>query len=123
MKKINIFYWIVTVLFAAFMIMSGVPDALSMPDAIKYFDQIDLPAYLLPFLGVAKILGAIAILIPGFPRIKEWAYAGLMFDLFGAAWCNAKGGQPMSGVVFMVVPIGFGFLSYFLYHRRRDLAI
>ena len=43
-----------------------------------------MPAYLISFLSIAKILGVIAILIPGFPRIKEWAYAGLMFDLIGA---------------------------------------
>ncbi|RZM01412.1 MAG: DoxX family protein, partial [Pedobacter sp.] len=86
MKKINILYWIFTVLFAALMFSSAVPDIISSDDAVKFFKMMGYPLYLLPFLGVAKTLGVIAILIPGFPRLKEWAYAGLTFDLAGAMY-------------------------------------
>ena len=122
MKKTTIAYWILTILFAAFMMMSGIPDAISVKEAVDIFEKLKLPAYLLPFLGVAKILGAIAILIPGYPRIKEWAYAGLIFDLLGATWCGFESGQPIiSGVLGMALPIAVGFVSYWLYHRRLSL--
>jgi hypothetical protein len=122
MKKTKIAYWIVTGLFAAFMLMSGFFDAISTPEALKVFKDLQLPAYLSPFLGVAKLLGAIAILIPGFPKLKEWAYAGLFFDLLGAAYCGLASGQPASGAVFMILPIAFLFISYWLFHRKSRAA-
>jgi uncharacterized membrane protein YphA (DoxX/SURF4 family) len=118
MKKTNIFYWITTGLFAAFMLMSAIPDALSQKEAVDFFAKMNMPAYLLPFLGITKILGAIAIIIPGFPRIKEWAYAGLVFDLVGAAYSMAASGAPFAGWSFMILPLAIAFLSYFLYHKR-----
>lgn len=122
MKKINTIYWILTGLFAAFMIFSAIPDAMSDPEAIKFFEGLHMPAYLLPFLGIAKILGGIVILIPGFPRLKEWAYAGLFFDLLGAAYaiiCTSEG----LGWTFMFLPMAFLFGSYFYYHKKLNAQI
>jgi hypothetical protein len=62
------------------------------------------------------VLGIIAILIPGFPRIKEWAYAGLFFDLIAAIYSIISIGQ--QGWQFILIPITLGALSYYLYHRR-----
>jgi uncharacterized membrane protein YphA (DoxX/SURF4 family) len=123
MRRISIFYWIITGLFAAFMLMSGVVDAMAPPDALKVFKDLELPAYLCVFMGVAKILGAIAIVIPGFPRIKEWAYAGLFFDLIGAAYCSVASGHPAAQASFMILPIAFLFVSYWLYHRKSALTV
>ena len=111
MKKINIFYWIVTGLFSAFMLFSSIPDILSTADAVKFINSLGYPAYILPFLGVAKVLGVIAILIPGYPRIKEWAYAGLVFDLIGATY-SVMCVQPGPGGLFMLVFVGAAFGSY-----------
>jgi DoxX-like protein len=71
MKKIKIIYWIITGLFAAFMLFTAIPDIIMDPEAIKFMTALGYPLYFIPFIGVAKVLGAIAILIPGFPRIKE----------------------------------------------------
>jgi uncharacterized membrane protein YphA (DoxX/SURF4 family) len=68
------------------MAFTAVPDALMSADAVKFMDQLGYPHYFIPFIGVAKILGCIAIAIPGYYRIKEWAYAGLFFDLAGAIY-------------------------------------
>ena len=122
MKKTKIFYWIFTGLFATFMLISGLPDVFSQKEAVDLFAKLSMPAYLLPFLGIAKVLGAIAILIPGFQRIKEWAYAGLVFDLLGASYSMASSGQPAPAWLFMVVPLALAFTSYFLYHKRMDAA-
>jgi hypothetical protein len=76
------------------------------------------PTYIIPFLGVAKLLGVIAILIPGFQRIKEWAYAGLFFDLAGATYSGLALGGFQPQILIMILPFGFLFLSYYLWHKR-----
>ena len=118
MKKTKVLYWIITCLFSAFMLFASFPDILSTPDAVKFISHLGYPNYFIPFIGVAKLLGVIAILIPGFPRLKEWAYAGLAFDLIGATYSliATDGFQPP--VLFMLLPIGFLFLSYYLWHKK-----
>ena len=79
MKKTKIFYWIFTGLLAALMLMSSIPDILAVPDAVELVkNHLGYPLYFIPFVGVAKLLGAIALLIPGYWRIKEWVYAGFV---------------------------------------------
>ncbi|MEO7767647.1 MAG: DoxX family protein [Ferruginibacter sp.] len=122
MKKIKITYWIITAIFAAFMIFSAIPDILVVPDAVTMITGLGYPKYILPFLGVAKLLGSITILIPGFNRLKEWAYAGLFFDLIGATYSAiAKDGFQLP-VIFMILPFGFLFASYFLWHRKNEIT-
>ena len=119
MKSTNIFYWIFTGLFAATMFMSAVPDVISSEIAVKgMHDGLGYPLYFIPFIGVAKVLGVIAIVVPGFPRLKEWAYAGLVFDLIGATYSIIASGQPVSAATFMVIPFLLATLSYVFYHKR-----
>ena|SRR5687768_12053479 len=122
-KKINIAYWIITGMFGAFMMMSAIPDILVLPEAVTMITGLGYPKYLIPFLGVAKALGVIVILIPGLNRIKEWAYAGLFFDLIGATYSAIATAGFHWQVTFMILPIGFLFLSYFLWHKKRELAV
>lgn len=117
MKKTKVLYWIFTVLFAAFMLLSAIPDILVMQLAVDGFAQIGLTAHLVPFLGWAKLLGVIAILVPGFPRIREWAYAGLMFDLIGAIYL-VMFIKPASQWMPIFLPVILGILSYHFYHKR-----
>lgn len=121
MKKVNIFYWIFTGLFGFLMFFSAIPDVLSSPVAIEgMHNGLGYPVYFVPFIGVAKMLGVVAILVPGFPRIKEWAYAGLFFDLIGATFSILAVGN-ISGVSFMILPIALGITSYVIYTRRSKL--
>lgn len=121
MKKTKILYWIITGLFAAFMLFSAIPDALSTADAVKFMNhQLGYPNYIVPFLGIAKVLGVIAILIPGFKRITEWAYAGLFFDLTGATYSILATSGLQLSILFMVLPIIFLFLSYYLWHKKMN---
>ncbi len=118
MKRTKILYWIFTSLFALFMLGSAIPDIISADIAVKGFTDMGYPLYLLPFLGIAKTLGVIAILIPGFPKIKEWAYAGLMFDLLGAVYSIIAMGAPAANWLPVFIPIAFGILSYFYYQKK-----
>ncbi len=113
----KILYWIVTVLMAALMTLSAVPDVIRMPEAVEMFNHLGYPAYLLPFLGVAKLLGVIAVLVPGFPRLKEWAYAGLTFDVIGAFYSHMAIGDPASFWVFSVIALALILGSYFLFRK------
>jgi DoxX-like family len=123
MKKTKTLYWIITGLFSAFMLFSAIPNIMMVPESVTMVSTgLGYPTYIIPFLGLAKLLGVIAILIPGFNRLKEWAYAGLFFDLAGAAYsiiCT-EGFKPP--VLFMILPIGFLFLSYYLWHKLRAAA-
>ena len=85
MKTRNIAYWTTTVLVAFFM-SGGIAQVMQVKATLDGFVHIlGYPPYFVAILGVWKVLGAIAILVPRFPRLKEWAYAGIFFDLTGAA--------------------------------------
>lgn len=120
MKKTKTWYWIVTILFAAYMLFSSIPNVMNTPESVDFMSgQLGYPKYFTPFIGVMKILGIIAILIPGYPRIKEWAYAGLFFDLFGATYSAVAVYGFNVFITFMFLPIAFLFISYALYHKTR----
>ena len=123
MKKTKIAYWIFTGLFLFVMLGSAIPDILVMPEAVQGFKEMGYPAYLIPFLGWAKLLGVVAILIPGFPRIKEWAYAGLFIDLAGATYSVSSIGKSIANWAPMLVIIGIGIGSYVYYHKRLRLSV
>jgi hypothetical protein len=112
MKTRDTFYWIFTALFAGLMALASIPDVLMADGAIAVFDRLGYPSYLLPFLGVAKLLGVMAILIPRFDRIKEWAYAGLIFDLLGALYSHISVGDPAAVWMFALIGLLLAGASY-----------
>ncbi|WP_080055805.1 DoxX family protein [Spirosoma aerolatum] len=119
LKKTNILYWILTGLFAFVMAGSAIPNIMVNPMSVQGFHEMGYPTYIIPFLGWAKLLGVVAILVPGFPRLKEWAYAGLIFDLLGATYSVANSGKELVqwAPIFIFVALGFG--SYYAYHKKR----
>ncbi|MBL7875341.1 MAG: DoxX family protein [Cyclobacteriaceae bacterium] len=120
MKRTKILYWTFTGLFSAFMISTAIPNIMISEDSITLFTSLGYPTYLIPFLGVAKILGSIAILIPGFNRIKEWAYAGLFFDLAGATYSVIYSEGFQMPILFMIVPFGLFVGSYLCQRKLSD---
>lgn len=120
MKKIKIAYWIVNILFGGFMLFTAIPDLINSPETVTFMTGLGYPLYFIPFIGVAKILGVIAIFIPGFPRVTEWAYAGLMFDLIGACF-SVICVYGIGGATIMPIFIALGFTAYILYHKKLKL--
>ena len=124
-KTINILYWVFTIIFAALMLFSAYGSILVNEDAIKLIhDYLGYPMYFIPFTGYAKLVGAIVILIPGLKTIKEWAYAGLFFDLVGAVYSSiavAKAFHPM--LLFMLVWFVPGILSYIFWNKKMKLNL
>ena len=117
MRTTKILYWVFTVLFAAFMVFSAIPNIMVNQQSIDLFTQLGYPKYVISLMGWLKLLGSIVILVPGFPRIKEWAYAGLFFDLFGATYSALTVGGFSPPMLFMIVPFALEALSYIYYHK------
>lgn len=112
MKNTKLIYWTTTLLFSAFMIFSAIPDMLVVEDAKQFMTHLGYPVYFIPFIGVAKLLGSIAILIPGFKKLKEWAYAGLVFDLTGAVYSVVSVDGFQLPMLTMVIVFAVAFTSY-----------
>ena len=125
MKTTKILYWVFTILFAILMFGSAIPDVISMDVAVKgMHGGLGYPVYFIPFIGVAKVLGVIAILVPGFPRLKEWAYAGLFFDLIGATYsiyCT-RDTNPDGQWYTMLLPLTVAACAYIFYRKKTKLT-
>jgi hypothetical protein len=89
MKGKVIGYWVCTVLIVFFMLPGGIFYLMRAPAAVEGMRQLGIPVSVVVLLGVWKVLGSIALVVPGFALLKEWAYAGIFFDLTGAAVVNA----------------------------------
>lgn len=119
-KTNNIVYWISTVIFSALMIFSAAGGLQPSQQAIQLIhDGLGYPVYFIQFISIAKLLGAIIILIPGSGRIKDWAYAGLFFDLAGAIYSGiAKSGKFDPLLLTMLIWIVPGILSYYFWLKK-----
>lgn len=118
-KKTSLWFWIVTVLFGAFMLTSAIPNIMVTAEWETIFTQLGYPHYLIQFIGWAKLLGVVALMIPGYPRIKEWAYAGFFFDLTGATYSALAVGGFDPLMLVMLVPFLLGTSSYVLHHKLK----
>ena len=115
-------YWVATILGPASFVIGGYLHLTRDPQVMATLAHLGYPPYFATILGVWKTLGAIAIVAPGFPRLKEWAYAGFFFDLTGAAATRAFVGD---GVVDIIAPLAFLALvaaSWALQPARRGLV-
>jgi uncharacterized membrane protein YphA (DoxX/SURF4 family) len=119
MKKNKIFYWIFTVLVIAMMLMSAVFSFMPNPDGVAMMKHIGYPYNVLYLLSIAKILGIIALLVPGFPRLKEWAYAGFTFDVMGAIYAGLSAGDPIANWAPVIVTLVFIAGSYICYRKLQ----
>jgi uncharacterized membrane protein YhaH (DUF805 family) len=124
-KTLTTLYWVFTLLFALLMLLSAVGGLQPSAGSIKIMhDGMGYPVYFIRFISVAKLLGAIAICVPQFNRIKEWAYAGLFFDLAGALYSGiASAGKFDPLMLTMLIWIVPGILSYVYWQRRVSAGV
>ncbi len=97
-KRDRIIYWIATVWLALGMVSTGVVQLLKQQQGqggVETMNQLGYPEYLLTILGVWKVFGVIAVLLPGTPLLKEWAYAGFFFAMSGAIFSHVAVGAVM----------------------------
>ena len=122
MKKTNkIIYWITTVFLSIGMTAGGVQQMLQIGGYNEIVRSLGYPLYLLSILGVWKLLGVVAILIPKFPLLKEWAYAGFFFAMSGAFISHLAMEQPFSDAIPSLILGSVTVLSW--YFRPADRKI
>ena len=115
-------YWIATGLVFLAFLAGGITDAIGGDQVRDGMAHLGYPAYVATLLGAWKLLGAIAIVAPGLPRLKEWAYAGILFDLTGAAVSHASSGDPAGKVVLPLVILAVAAVSWALRPSTRVLG-
>jgi hypothetical protein len=114
-------YWVFTILMALWLTPSGVVDVLGYSLAIKILAHLGYPAYLGYILGAAKLLAMAAIFYPGTRLLREWAYAGLTFELIGAFISHISSHDPVTTALAPALVLGFVWASYLLRPEKYKL--
>jgi hypothetical protein len=120
--RLRLLYWIPTALTAFLALAGGLGDTLRTQSALEVFHHLGYPDYFSTILGVAKLLGAVALLAPVPRSLREWAYAGFTFDIVGAIRSILAVGDPLSHVAIPVVALAMLLLSYFAWRRTERTA-
>ena len=121
MKARVIGYWVCTVLVGLAFLSGGIVDVLHLPQALEGMTHLGYPPYFMTILGVWKVLGALAILLPRLPLLKEWAYAGMIFDLTGASASHIAVGDDVGHIVTPLVLVALTVGSWALRPEGRRL--
>jgi len=121
-------YWVATTLIALETFVGGITDLahggtmlVAGPSVVGIVTHLGYPAYILRILGFWKLLGAIVIVVPGLPRLKEWAYAGVFFELTGAAASYVLHGEITRDLVPPLILAALAMMSWALRPEGRTL--
>ncbi len=118
-----IIYWITTSLVSVGMLGSGLAQLFHTKDMVVLVTHVGYPVYFMYILGVWKILAVIAILIPGFKLLKEWAYAGLFFAMTGAVVSHLAIGDGMGEIMGGLMQTIFITLSWYFRPASRKIVL
>ena len=122
MEKRNvIWYWIITGILSFCIFTGGLTQALQLKQTIQGFKPLGYPIYFISLIGIWKMLGIIAILIPNFKLLKEWAYAGIFFTMTGAVISHIASNDIHAQIIAPIVFAVFTVLSWYL--RPADKKI
>lgn len=121
-KRNKIIYWISTVWLALGMLSTGIVQLIKPEEEVSKITHLGYPVYFLTILGVWKILGVVAVLIPKFPRLKEWAYAGFFFAMSGAAISHLALGDSAGEIFPSLLLLFLTVVSWFSRPAGRNIA-
>lgn len=123
-KRNNVVYWIATIWLCLGMFSTGMVQLLQIPDEVSLMEHLGYPLYFLTILGIWKMLGVIAMLLPKFALLKEWAYAGFFFSMSGAMVSHLMVHDAITDLFGPVILIILTLLSwYFRPEQRKALTI
>ncbi len=122
-KRNKIIYWIVTVFLSTGMLAGGTQQMLQIGGYNEIVSNLGYPLYLLSIIGTWKILGVVAILIPKFPLLKEWAYAGFFFVMSGAFISHLAVGQAFAEAIPSLILLIVTILSWYLRPADRKINL
>jgi len=115
-------YWISTGLLSLAFAVSGVANLLQIESVRDVVEGLGYPLEMMTLLGFLKLAGVVIILMPGYPRLKEWAYAGFAFNLLGALWSHLSFGDSLSTVSAPIALLILVALSYSLRPESRKMG-
>lgn len=119
-KRNKIIYWIATIWLALGMVSTGIVQLLGHEKEVEMFTHLGYPTYLLTILGISKILGVIAVLIPTFVVLKEWAYAGFFFMMTGAVISHMVMGDSLGTVAPPLLLLVLTLVSWYFRPRLDE---
>lgn len=125
MKRNKIIYWIATIWLALGMISTGMVQLLKAKAGAGGADSIahlGYPGYFLTILGVWKVLGVIAVLVPKFPVVKEWAYAGFFFGMSGAIFSHMASGNAVTEIFPALLLLVLTMISWYFRPAERKVT-
>lgn len=120
-KRNKIIYWVATLWLALGMLSTGVVQLIKMKEEVTMMEHLGYPLYFLTILGVWKILGVVAVLIPKYPLLKEWAYAGFFFAMSGAVFSHLAAGDGAMEFFGPVLLLVLTFVSWYFRPADRKL--
>lgn len=120
-KRKRIIYWIFTAWLALGMVSTGVVQLMKVKEEAAMFARLGYPEYLLTLIGAWKILGVVAVLIPKFPLVKEWAYAGFFFCMTGAIVSHMALGDPIGEIAPPLLLLVLTVISWYFRPAGRRL--
>lgn len=121
-KRNKIIYWVATIWLSLGMVSTAVVQLLKTKEEADMMTRLGYPLYFLTILGVWKLLGVVAILIPQYPRLKEWAYAGFFFAMSGAVFSHFAVGDEAKTYFGPMLLIVLTVVSWYLRPGDRKLA-
>ncbi len=121
-RATKISYWIATIWLSLGMLSTGIVQLLQMEQDVKRMAALHYPVYLLNLLGIWKILGVIVVLIPKFPILKEWAYAGFFFAMSGAGFSHIASGSPLSEIFPSILLLVLTVVSWYFRPAERRIT-
>ncbi|MEB2777675.1 DoxX family protein [Algoriphagus sp. D3-2-R+10] len=92
-NKEKIIYWVATIWLSLGMVSTGIVQLIQLDEEVQKMNALGYPSYFLTIIGIWKLLGVIAVLVPKFPLVKEWAYAGFFFIMSGAIFTHLAVGD------------------------------
>jgi len=126
-KRNKIIYWIATIWLSLGMVSTGVVQLLKLkgngPGSLESMTHLGYPVYFVTLLGIAKILGVIALLIPKFPLLKEWAYAGFFFMMSGAIFTHIAAGNSISEIFPSFLLLILTVVSWYFRPAERKITL
>lgn len=121
-KKLNkIIYWIATIWLSLGMVSTGIVQLIKVPEEVATITGMGYPVYFLTILGVWKMLGVVAILVPRFALVKEWAYAGFFFAMSGAFFSHISVGSEVSKMMPSLLLLALTIVSWYFRPSNRKI--
>ena len=121
-KRKRIVYWIFTIWMSLGFASTGIVQLMRLPEEVENFARLGYPPYFLTIIGAWKLLGVIAVLVPGFTVLKEWAYAGFIFVTTGALFSHLAIANPMSEVFPSLLLLTLTIISWYFRPDSRRVA-